>query len=628
MDYSKFTDADLVALQSGDISKLSVFGLRTLKQERLKAENPAEYDQDSPEWAARVAEKYNPTKDMGAGEKFLAGTGKAFADIGRGVGQFIPTRRNGEWSSLVTADDVRESRKNDAALMNTGWGKAGNITGNVAALVPSAFLPGAATVPGAALIGATTGFLSPAESLEERAKNTGMGGGFGAGGVVLGRTLGAGWQAARALVDPLSKGGQERIAAQTLQAFSSDPVKAAANLRTVQPLVPGSLPTMAQGADDIGLAQLERTLANNPETGKVLGDTYAAQRAARLSAIQGLAGDAAKRDAAVAAREAAAGPFYQQAKNAVYELDPAIQSLLNTPTGRQALQRAEKIAQDGQRPFRFTTETSAPFRGVGGAAPQTKTQMTGQALQDIKMALDDMLGSAPMGGISKSEAEAAKNIRGKMIGWMESVNPDFKTARQTFARESTPINTMDVANELMKKLEPALARYGANTKEQASAYAQALEKAKETVKKATGINKPIDEVIDKQANDLLENIARDLGRKVKAEDMGRAVGSNTAQNLSAQNLLRRTLGPTGLPQSWAESGFLQTLLAPYSALNRAAGTEGKVMGLLADAAQDPQLAARLLQKQIESMSPGLLTRGLNRGLPVATNAGLLSTTPE
>lgn len=628
MDYSKFTDADLVALQSGDLSKLSVFGLRTLKQERLKAENPAEYDPTSPEWAARVAEKYNPTKDMGAGEKYAAGIGKALTDVGRGLGQFVPVVRNGKLQTLVSSEDVRQSRQLDEPLMNTGWGKAGNFTGSVAALAPTALFAPGSTALGALGVGSATGFLSPAESLQERAKNTGLGGAFGLGGLALGRTIGAGFQAARALVDPMSKNGQERIAAQTLQAFASDPVKAAANLRTVQPLVPGSLPTMAQAADDIGLAQLERTLANNPETGKVLGDVYAAQRAARLSAIQWLAGDAAKRDAAVAAREAAAGPFYKQAKNAVYELDPAIQGLLNTPTGRQALQRAEKIAQDGQRPFRFTTETSAPFRGVGGAAPQTKTQMTGQALQDIKMALDDMLGSAPMGGISKSEADAAKNIRGKMIEWMESVNPDFKTGRQTFARESTPINTMDVANELMKKLEPALARYGANTKEQASAYAQALEKAKETVKKATGINKPIDEVIDKQANDLLENIARDLGRKVKAEDMGRAVGSNTAQNLAAQNLLRRTLGPTGLPQSWAESGFLQTLLAPYSALNRAAGTEGKVMGLLADAAQDPKLAARLLQKQIESMSPGLLTRGLNRGLPVVSNAGLLSTTPE
>jgi hypothetical protein len=141
------------------------------------------------------------------------------------------------------------------------------------------------------------------------------------------------------------------------------------------------------------------------------------------------------------------------------------------------------------------------------------------------------------------------------------------------------------------------------------------------VKKATGINKPIDAVIDKEANRLLESIAKDLGRKVRAEDMGRSVGSNTAQNLASQNLLRRALGPTGLPQSWAESGFLQTLLAPYSGINRLAGTEGKVLGLLADAAQNPSTAARLLEMQAPQQSRGLLQ--LMAPISPAIGGGLL-----
>lgn len=624
MDYSKFTDADLVALQSGDLSKLSVFGLRTLKQERLKAENPAEYDQESPEWAARVADKYDPTKDMSGPERVAAGVGKAVVDVGRGLGQFVPVRRNGQWDTLVTPEDIRQSRQLDAPLMNTTGGKVGNFGGNVAVLGPTALITGGATLPGALTIGGATGFLSPAESFSERAKNTGLGGLFGVGGVLAGRTIGAGVQAARALVDPLTKSGEQRIAAQTLQAFASDPVKAAANLRTVQPLVPGSLPTMAQAADDVGLAQLERTLVNNPETGKFLGDAYAAQRAARLAALQSVAGTPEQRAAAVAAREAAAGPFYKQAAAAAYELDPAIQSIFNTPIGQRALKRAEEIAKNERRPFQFSTQTSAPFRGVGGAAPQTKTQMTGQALQDIKMAFDDMLGSAPLGGISKSEAKAVEKMRGQVIDWMEGVNPDFKTARQTFARESIPINTMDVARELGKKFQPALAMFGGNTREQANAYATAVRDAMESVKKSTGINKAMEDLIDPAASDTIKNIARDMARKANAEDLGRAAGSNTAQNLAAQNLLRRTLGPTGLPQSWAESGALQTFLAPYSAITRVTGAEANVMRLLADAAQDPALAARLLEKQIESMSPGLLSRGLNRALPVAANAGLLT----
>jgi hypothetical protein len=568
----------------------------------------------------------DPTEGMSTTQRTLAGVGKAFVDMGRGVGQVIPTRRNGQWEPLVTRADIEESRRLDAPLMNTTAGRVGNIGGNVALLAPTALIPGAATIRGGSMIGGIAGALAPSTSTGETLGNIALGAVAAPAANLVGRGASATWQAGKALVDPLTQAGQQRIAANTLRSFASDPTRAAANLQSARSLVPGSMPTMAQAADDVGLAQLERTLASNPETGSILGDVYGSQRAARLAAIQGIAGDPTKREAAVAARQAAAGPLYKQATNAVYELDSGIQSLLNTPIGRQAVQRAEQIAKNNQRPFQFVTESSAPFKGVGGAAPQTKTQVTGQALQDIKMAFDDLLQPNVMGGISKSEATAAGNIRGKMVDWMESVNPDFRAARQTFARESVPINTMDVADALMKKLQPALARYGATTKEQASAYAQALEAAKETVKKSTGINKPIDAVIDQKAKELLENIAKDLGRKVKAEDMGRAVGSNTAQNLSAQNLLRRTLGPTGLPQSWAESGFLQTLMAPYSALNRAAGTEGKVLGLLADAAQDPQLAARLLMQEAP-VQRGLLGQVAARTSP-AIGAGMLLSAPS
>jgi hypothetical protein len=590
--------------------------------------------------AQRPAEKpYNPTDDMGTTDRLLAGVGKAMTDFGRGVGQIIPTRRNGKWEPLVTREDIAEARERDAPLMNTTAGMVGNIGGNVAMLAPTALIPGAATIRGGSAIGALTGALAPSTSTGETLGNIALGGIAAPAANLAGRGVSATWQAGKALVDPLTDAGQQRIAAQTLQSFASDPTKAAANLRSARQLVPGSMPTMAQAADDVGLAQLERTLANNPETGKLLGDVYGAQRAARLSAIQGLAGTPAARQAAVDARKAAAAPLYQQATNAAYQVDDQLANLLQRPVIKQAMNRAKTIAENDGRAFQFMTGEAAKEQALSkvigsdgkpfvmaAAKPSTQArQITGQGLQDLKMALDDMLVD-PASGIVGKEAANVTKLRGQIVDWMESANPDFKAARQTFASKSTPINTMDVADALMKKLQPALARYGATTKEQASAYAQALEAAKETVKKATGINKPIDAVIDQQANDLLENIAKDLGRKVKAEDMGRAVGSNTAQNLAAQNLLRRTLGPTGLPESWAESGFLQTLLAPYSALNRAAGTEGKVLGLLADAAQNPQTAARLLEAQARQQTPGLL--GRMAPLSPAIGGGLLLSSPS
>lgn len=559
----------------------------------------------------------DPTDGMSGAERLLAGIGKGFADTGRGVGQLL---------GMVSREDIEEARKRDEALMRTTGGKVGNFVGNVAAIAPTAMIPGAATLRGAALIGAGTGLAAPSTSTDETLRNTVMGGALGVGGQLAGRALGAGARALQGLAEPFTKAGQERIASETLRAFASNPTRAAQNLGSAQQLVPGSLPTMAQAADDAGLAQLERTLFNNPETKGVLAEAYAAQRAARLAAVQGLAGNAAQRDAAVAARGAAAGPLYEQATKAVYQVDDQLASLLNRPVIKQAMGRAKTLAENQGRPFQFSTESAAPFAGVGGHGPQTTRQITGQGLQDLKMALDDML-KDPASGIVGSEAASVKNLRGRIVDWMENANPDFKAARQTFARESVPINTMDVADALMKKLEPALARYGANTQEHAAAYARALEAAKETVKKQTGINKPMDEVIDKKAQELLENIAKDLGRKVNAENLGRSVGSNTAQNLSSQNLLRRVLGPTGLPQTWSESSALQGLFSPYSAVTKLAGSEQKVMGLLADAAANPTVAAQLLGRAQQPSTIGLLGQRMAPYVnPLAL--GLLATAPE
>jgi hypothetical protein len=82
--------------------------------------------------------RIDPTEGMGTVEKLVAGYGKAGADIVRGIGQYTP---------FVSREDVAESRKLDAPLMRTGAGMTGNIAGNIAALAPTAFIPGAATLP-------------------------------------------------------------------------------------------------------------------------------------------------------------------------------------------------------------------------------------------------------------------------------------------------------------------------------------------------------------------------------------------------------------------------------------------------------------------------------------------------
>lgn len=132
-------------------------------------------------------------------ERGLEGTGKAFADIGRGVGERV---------GLVSPQQVAASRAIDAPLMATTAGKVGNVTGNVAAALPLMFTPGVNTVAGGALVGATLGAIQPTAPGESVVKNTltgaamgGLGTGIGnkvadvAGGLLTSRAANAARQA-------------------------------------------------------------------------------------------------------------------------------------------------------------------------------------------------------------------------------------------------------------------------------------------------------------------------------------------------------------------------------------------------------------------------------------------------
>lgn len=115
----------------------------------------------------------DPASGMGFLDKFNAGMGKAFTDIGRGAGQLV--------GMGPTAEETQETRRLDAPLMKTGSGMAGNVAGNIAALAPLAVVPGGATVAGAGTMGLLAGGLQPTESTGERFTNMGVGGLLGGG---------------------------------------------------------------------------------------------------------------------------------------------------------------------------------------------------------------------------------------------------------------------------------------------------------------------------------------------------------------------------------------------------------------------------------------------------------------
>lgn len=549
--------------------------------------------------------KPDPTDGMSGVDKFRAGWGKSVVDLARGAGQYL---------GVVDREDVAESRRRDAALLNTRAGAAGNISGSVANLLPTALIPGANTYSGAALIGAASGALQPSASTGETLTNIGVGG--VAAPAVLGAVRGsqALYGAGKGLVEPFTATGQERIAADVLRRSATDPTRAVQMVSNGREIVPGSKPTLAQVAQDPGLAQLERTVLNNHEFAPAIQARLGDQRAARLSAIKDVAGRGDHYDDIESARRVFANQDYAQAMKQGIDPDmakalaPQIQNLMERPS----IQAAQKDA------IRLAKENGLDIANDIGSL---------QGLDWVKKALDNKISVAanPGSSIGKEELRGLVQTKSDLMKTLEQIAPGYKEANANYAVMSQQINSMDVARALLEKLNKPGSQYVASgtAREMGDAYSGALAKSFDSVKRATGMEKDITQVMSPRDIGLLENVARDIGRKTFAETAGKASGSNTAQNLASQNFLRRTLGPTGLPETWAESNFLQGLLSPVQGVSKLSGADKKIMDRIAEGLLDPMNGVGLLSQPAQIRNVNLLAPEVQRYLPGAT-MGLLS----
>lgn len=192
----------------------------------------------------------NPTVGMSGLQRFAAGAGKFVADTGRGIGQMM---------GRVSEEEIAAARERDAPLMNTGAGMAGNIAGGVATFLPTAFIPGANTVTGSALIGAGAGLLAPTVEGESRLNNAALGGAAGAAGGAIAKGL------SRALNPQTSQSARQLISdgitptpGQTLGGFPRRIEEAAKNIPFVGE---GIRNAERRGLQDFNRSALNRVLA-------------------------------------------------------------------------------------------------------------------------------------------------------------------------------------------------------------------------------------------------------------------------------------------------------------------------------------------------------------------------------
>lgn len=190
-----------------------------------------------------LLEDIDPTEGMTTGELLAAGAGSAVNRAGLGVKQALDAGSSyleeklgntfigrgidafGEKlgmpsvaaASAETNQAIEEAKRLDAPLLNTTAGQAGNIAGNLAMFAPTAFIPGANTVTGAATIGAIGGALSTPGGLDERGMAAVIGGGGGVAGKLAGDKI----------AGSLAKGKQARATRQSANKVMDETLAAA-----------------------------------------------------------------------------------------------------------------------------------------------------------------------------------------------------------------------------------------------------------------------------------------------------------------------------------------------------------------------------------------------------------------
>ncbi len=474
---------------------------------------------------------------------------------------------------------------------------SGMTTGVQAAkgVLPALANAGTRALGGAVTGGVTAGLIDPGSAQSGAVIGALLPPALQVGGKLAG-TVGRSVQAAAA---PFYQRGQEAILGRALNAAAGGDGAAVAQRlnqasapfvgpsqgapRTMMgELVPGSLPTVGQAAQNPGIAALERAAtATNPEVTNALSAQMGAQNTARVNALEQLAGTDGAREFHAANRAATAQGLYEQA----YE--KGINLTKNATTGQFA-SKAEIAGTKGEitklmsRPA--VQEAMADARKLAANEGVKLSDPSGsvKGLDYVKRALDDKISKA-----TGNEQRVLMDLKSRLLTTLDRLSPDYASARKVFTEMSRPINQMDVAGELVKKSVNPL-----SGNLQPAAYARAL--SDETAQRATGFGKAtLEGVMDPAQLNQLNSVLLDVQRANGAQTVGRGVGSDTVQKLAYTNLLEQAGIPTFLRNSTigqvAGNLLGRGADVAYGRANR------ELANKLAEIMMDPAKAAQLMQ---------------------------------
>lgn len=416
--------------------------------------------------------------------------------------------------------------------------------------------------------------LTPEQFDEAKNQNLLIQSSLGAGLPLVGKFLGSGINAVKSAIEPLYQGGREKILGRALRDFAGGEEQTAIqNLKNAKTLVPGSLPTVGQAAGVPSLAALERTAFNTPEMTNTLAARKLAQAEAQTSALQNIASPT-RVEKYQDLQEKLGEELYVDALKPLSlgkltnKMQTEIKGLIDRPAISEAMNKAKENAAN---------------RGLNIADPAGSMR----GLHETKMALDREIKAVKgklerdQAGSTSAELDSLLTAKKDLLNFMEKISPAYKTARETYARVSKPVEQLASLEKIADKSVSA---------------------SKDTIKFDTFFKnlkslKKEGILSDRQVA-RLEAIGEDMKRVKYAETAGKDVGSDTVQKLAYSNMMNevgipnalRNFGPAGVVGNIASRGA--DVL--YGRANK------ELRSQLAETMLNPQEAARLMEKAQKS----------------------------
>jgi len=292
------------------------------------------------------------------------------------------------------------------------------------------------------------------------------------------------------------------------------------------------------------------------------------------------------------------------------EIDPVKYGVLweRVQAMDKVISRAADLAAEKGQPFQIGQNRPAQvvpssIVNVSGnpigqtVIPGEVAKYPGSSLHAMKMAFDDLIKNPERFGIGAAEVGAIKGTRAQFLNWVEKNVPAYKTARETFADQSKPINQMQVGQFLEGKLKPALGEETARLR--AAGFASALESAPGTIKRATGESRfqALSEVLTPEQIKIVEDVRADLARARLAERQAQAArGAGPDVNLMGTEVMGSARAPNIINR---------TVSVANDILRRLQGKLDQKLAIeLAAEMLDPASAAQALEKAMARQARG------------------------